>query len=59
MLITSIKLIEISCEDKWDWEKVGKASNAIATYINKNNDIELIKMLKGAGLSNCKFIEEE
>jgi len=44
----------LRCEDKWDYEKVKKASNSIATYINKNNDIEILKMLSNAGLSGCK-----
>lgn len=46
-----------TCEDKWDWEKVRKSTNSIANYINKNNDIDLLKMLSESGLSGCKWIQ--
>ncbi len=42
------------CQDKWDREKAHKAANSIANYIDKNNDIDILKMLSEAGLSGCR-----
>ena len=52
--INSPKLT-ISCDDKFEQGKVEKASKSIANYINKNDDIDPLKMLSNAGLSNCKI----
>lgn len=46
--------IKFSCEDKWDWGKVARASKSIRKYINEKDDINPIKMLSEAGLSGCK-----
>ncbi len=42
------------CIDKWQEEKVIKATRGIADYINGNKDIDPFKMLSQAGLSGCK-----
>ena len=43
-----------NCTDKWQEEKVIKATRSIADYINDNKDIDPFKMLSHAGLSGCK-----
>lgn len=42
------------CTDKWQEEKVIKATRSIADYINNNTDIDPFKMLSQAGLSGCR-----
>lgn len=44
------------CRDKWDSQKVNKVKNNIADYINKNNNIEVLKMLSNVGLSGCNCV---
>ncbi len=41
------------CDNKWNLEKVAKASNSIRNYINQNDDIDPLKMLAKAGLLGC------
>lgn len=41
------------CSGKWDQQKMNDAANKISEYINKNKNIDLIEMLKKAGLQNC------
>ncbi len=43
-----------TCADKWEEEKVIKATRSIADYINNNKDIDPFKMLSHAGLSGCR-----
>jgi len=50
--------LAISCEDKWDWQKVPKILSSIANYINKNNEIDALKMLSSAGLSGLKVVKQ-
>ena len=45
------------CSDKWNDEKVSKATRSISDYINNNSDINPFKMLSNAGLSGCKLGE--
>jgi len=42
------------CSDKWNEDKVIRATRSIADYINSNNDINPFKMLSHVGLSGCK-----
>ena len=48
--------LESICEDKYDWEKAIKTTNSITDYINKNNSLDLLKMLSDVGLSGCKVV---
>jgi len=41
------------CDSKWNLEQVARASNSIRNYINRNDDIDPLKMLADAGLSGC------
>lgn len=45
------------CSDKWNEEKVIKATRNIADYINNNKEINPFKMLSNAGLAGCKSAE--
>ena len=43
-----------SCTDKWQEEKVIRATRSIADYINSKREIDPFKMLSHAGLAGCK-----
>ncbi len=42
------------CDNKWNLEKVARASNGIRNYINQHDEIDPLKMLSNAGLLSCK-----
>jgi len=55
-VVTSF-VLQFRCKDKWNWEKAEKAANSIAQHINKNNNIDPLKMLSEAGLSGCDYTQ--
>ncbi|PIE59380.1 MAG: hypothetical protein CSA32_04110 [Desulfobulbus propionicus] len=46
---------EFICKEKWEWDKIKKATNGIVEHINKRDNVDFAEMLGDLGFKKCSI----